>query len=88
MQNLTPKCKVLNVFRTCFVSKKRIEEFKFSIGFLNIKNLFFFFQITVKTREMQSNIIKIALFFKNLQKIAHWLGASPPGPVYDTFELD
>ena len=33
------------------------------------------------------NGIKIAFFTKKLQKIAQQLGASPPVPVCDTFEL-
>ena len=40
-QNLIPKCKILKVFQTSIVSKNRIQHFNFSIGFLNIKNLFF-----------------------------------------------
>ena len=38
---------------------------------------------------MWSNVIQInfAIFFKKLQKIAQWMGAWPPDPVYDTFEL-
>ena len=34
-------CKILNLFWTKMVSKKRIELFNFSIGFLNVKNLVF-----------------------------------------------
>ena len=30
---------------------------------------------------------KNLFFFKKLQKIAQWLEAWPPDPVYDTFEL-
>ena len=36
--------------------------------------------------EMWSNRIKIAFFFKNLQKIANSWGQSPQTPVCDTFE--
>ena len=36
---------------------------------------------------MWSNGIKIAFFLKKLQKIAQRLGASPPDPLFDTFEL-
>ena len=35
IQNLTPNCKILNVFWTWIVGKKRIEQFNFSIGFLS-----------------------------------------------------
>ena len=41
-----------------------------------------FFQIALNTCELWSNGIKIAIFSKNVQKIAQWLWALPPDPHY------
>ena len=38
LQNLTPKCKILNVFRTKIASKRRIEQFNFFNWLSNVKN--------------------------------------------------
>ena len=39
LQNLTPKCKILNVFWTLIASKRRTEQFNFFNWFSNVKNL-------------------------------------------------
>ena len=39
LQNLTSKCKILNVFWTKIASKTRIEQFNFFNWFSNAKNL-------------------------------------------------
>ena len=39
LQNLTSKCKILNVFWTKTASKRRIKQFNFFNCFLNVKNL-------------------------------------------------
>ena len=58
--------------------KQRIEQLIFQLAFKMWKILFF--QTTLKTRKMWSIGIKIAIFFKKLQKIFQQLGASPPNP--------
>ena len=39
LQNLTRKCKILNVFWTWFVGKGKTEQFNFSNGYKNVKNV-------------------------------------------------
>ena len=43
--------------------------------------------MALNTCEMRSNGVKATFFFKKLRKIAQRLGASPPDPINDTFEL-
>ena len=43
--------------------------------------------MALNTCKMWSNGVKTAFFFKKLRKIAQQLGASPPDPFNDTFEL-
>ena len=85
IQNFTRKCKTLHVFWTQFKSKKIIKQCNFSIGFLNSKNPFFFSNYSKNARNViQCHLNKLCYFS---QKIAQWLEAWPPDPVYDTFEL-
>ena len=76
LQNLTPKCNILNVLWTKIASKRRIEQFKFLNCLLNVKNL-----VLSNGSEHERNVtkrIKIVFSPKKLQKIAQRL---------DTFEL-
>ena len=94
-QNLTPKCKILNVFLDLTRSKER-ELFNW---LSNLKNVALS-NDSENMRNVIQMVLKESFFSKKIQKIAQRLDTSPsdsysvrrlvappPGPVCDTFEL-
>ena len=89
LQNLTPKCKILNVFWTQIVSKMRIKQFNFFTWLSNVKNL-----VLWNGSEHVRDVIQWhqkRFFSKELQKIVKWLvrpqtqATASDLPFYDFF---
>ena len=76
LKKLSPKCKILNVFSAEIVSKRRIEQLNFLIGFQILKfGPFKWLSVRAKCNPVASN----SSFF-NLQKIAQRLVTLPLHP--------
>ena len=81
-QNLIPKCKILNVFWT----SREVKGVICSTGFQTSQILFF--QMALKTCKMWFESHWNSHFFpKNYKKSPCGLGAPPPCPLCDMFEL-
>ena len=79
LQNVTSKCKILNVFWTYIASKKRSEQFNFYNWLSNVK--ISFFQMALNTCEMWPSGVKIAFFPKNYKKLFCGWGFRPQTPI-------